>query len=124
MGVMEETVATVLAKISAQKTSPLLYAGVVQQNTFFIPVDISEYVVKSVVQKLSGSSGPVSTDSEALQEWLLKFIEDSKKLRISIEIFVDLIANNNPPWASYCSFMFGCLITVDGKPGVCLVGVG
>ena len=88
MGVMEETVATVLAKISAQKTSPLLYAGVVQQNTFFIPVDISEYVVKSVVQKLSGSSGPVSTDSEALQEWLLKFGEDRKKLCTSVEFFI------------------------------------
>ena len=39
----------------------------------FIPVDITEDVVKLVKQKLSGSAGPGGTDLEALQEWLLKF---------------------------------------------------
>ena len=53
----------------------------------FIPVDIMEDSVKSVVQKLTGSSVPVGMDSEALQEWVLNFGEDSKRLRSSFETF-------------------------------------
>ena len=36
-------------------------------------------------QKLLGGAGHRGTDSEALQGWILKFGEDSKKLRISVE---------------------------------------
>ena len=45
----------------------------------FIPMDITEDVVKLVVRKLSWISGPGGTDPETLQGWLLKFEEDSKK---------------------------------------------
>ena len=55
----------------------------------FIPVYITEDVVESAAQKLSGGSGPGYTDSEALQGWLLKFGEGNKKLCIGVEIFVD-----------------------------------
>ena len=39
----------------------------------FIPVDIVEDMVKLVAQKLPGSLGHGSTDSEALQGWILKY---------------------------------------------------
>ena len=83
-----------------------------------------EEAVKSVAQKLSGSSGPGGIDSEALQRWLLKFGEDSTRLRTSVETFVDWLANASPPWASYCAFMSGRFIVLDKQPGVHPVGVG
>ena len=63
-------------------------------------------------------------DSEALQGWLLKFGEDSTRLRTSVEIFVDWLANGIPPWVAYRSFMPGRLIALDKQPGVPPVGVG
>ena len=54
----------------------------------FVPVNITEDVVKSVGRKFSGSLGPGYTDSESLQGWILKFGEDSKTLRISVEFFL------------------------------------
>ena len=70
------------------------------------------------MHKLSGSSGTGGTDSEYLQGWLLKFREDSKKLRTSVKFFFDWIANRSPTWAAYCSFMSSGLITIDKQPGV------
>ena len=54
----------------------------------FIPVDITDDVVESVARKCLGSPVPGGTDSEALHGWLLKFGEDSKILRIILEIFI------------------------------------
>ena len=70
----------------------------------FIPVDITEDAVKPVTQKLSGSYGPVGTDPEALQGWLLKFEEDRKRLRIGVENFSDWLANKSLPRMVYCEF--------------------
>ena len=53
----------------------------------FILVDITEKVVESVAQKLSWSIGPSGTYLEALQGWILKFGDHSKKLRINVEFF-------------------------------------
>ena len=85
-------------------------------------IGVSSYVsngaqeaVESVVQKLLGRSGPVGTDSEALQGWLLKFGEDSTRLRTIVENFVDWLANGSPPWAAYCAFMSGRLIALDSQ---------
>ena len=64
-------------------------------------MDITEDVVESVVHKLSGRSGPSGMESEALKGWLSKFGEDRKILRISVVIFVNWIANQNPPWEAY-----------------------
>ena len=58
-------------------------------------MDITEDVVKLVAQKISRRLLPNGMDSEALQGWLLKFGENSKKLLISLEMFVDWISNNN-----------------------------
>ena len=66
----------------------------------------------------------MGTDSEALQGWLLKFGEDSTRLRTIVEIFVDWLANGIPPWLAYCAFMSGCIIVLDKHPGVRPVGVG
>ena len=54
-----------------------------------ILVDIKEDTVELVVQKLLGRSGHGSIDPEDLQGLLLKFGEDSKRLRTSVETFVD-----------------------------------
>ena len=54
----------------------------------------------------------------------MKFREDSKTLFTSIEIFVNWIANQRPPWASYRVFMSVCLIALDKLPAVHPVLVG
>ena len=82
-------------------------------TTILIPVDITEEAVESVVRKLLGSSISGGTDSEALQVWLLKFREDSTRLRTSVETFVDCIANGSPPWVAYRAFMSCRMITLD-----------
>ena len=102
----------------------MLYIGSIRGKVYFIPVGITEDVVKLVACKLSGIACTGGTDSEALQGWLLKFREDRKKLRISVKYFVDWLANKIPPWADYWAFMSGRLIFCEKKPGVRLVGVG
>ena len=87
-------------------------------------MDITEDAVESIGRKLSGSAGPGGTYSEALQGWLLKFGDYSKKNRISVESFVDWLVNQNPPWAAYRAFMSSRLVASDNLPGVCPVGLG
>ena len=62
--------------------------------------------------------------SEALQGWLMKFGEDSTRLSISVETFLDWSANGSLPCAAYCVFMFGGLIALDKQSVIRLVGVG
>ena len=62
-------------------------------------------------------------DSEDLQGCLLKSREDSKKLCISANIFIDWLSNHNPPGAAHQEFMSGRLISLDKRSGACLVGV-
>ena len=76
-------------------------------------MDITEDVVEFVVKKLSGSLGTDSTDSEAQQGWILKIGKDGKILCTSVEIFVDSISNQSPPWAAYRVFMSGRLIALE-----------
>ena len=63
--------------------------------------------------KLSGSSGSGGTESEALQGWLLKFMEDSIRVRIIVETFADWVDKCSPPSAAYRAFMSGLLIVLD-----------
>ena len=63
----------------------------------FIPVDITEDVVKSVARNFSVSTGPSVTYLEALHGWLLKFGYHIKKLCISVEYFMDWLDIQNPP---------------------------
>ena len=95
-----------------------------EETTIFIPADITEEAVESAARKLSGSSGPGGTNLEALQGWLLKFGDDSTRLRTSMEAFMEWLANGSPPWAAYCAFMSGLLIALDKNPGVRPVSVG
>ena len=76
-----------------------------------------------MARNVLGSSGPGGTDSEALQGWLLKFGEDSTRLRTSVETVVDWLANGSPPWTTYRAFMSVRMIALDKQPGVCPVGV-
>ena len=96
---------------------------VYDKTPIFIPMDIKKDVVQSVSRKLLGGLVPGGTDLEALQRWILKFWEDSNKNYISVEIFVDWLANNNPPWAACRQFIYSCLVALDKRLGVSPVGV-
>ena len=90
MGVINETVVSVLAVKYPHKKNPACSTlEAYNKMPIFIPMGITEDVVKSVVRKLSGISGPGGMDSEALQGWLLKSGEDNKKILTSVEIFVN-----------------------------------
>ena len=90
----------------------------------FIPVDIMKDVVELVMRNCLGSAGPGDMDLEDLQGWLLNFGDHSKKLRISVEYFVDWISNYNITWATYRSFMPGLLVVLDKIPIVRPVRIG
>ena len=66
-GIMEETVATVLVGKNLHRPPPPCSTLVLYDKMpIFIPMEITEDVVKSVAQKLSGSWGPGDTNLEAL----------------------------------------------------------
>ena len=124
-GMINETVTSVLEGKHPSETIPSCATLEMYEETpILIPVNITEEAIESVAQKLSGSSGPGGTDSEALQVWLLKFGEDSTRLHTSVETFVDWLANGSPHWAAYRAFLSGRMIALDKHPGVRPVGVG
>ena len=101
-GVMDKTVAKFMEVKNPPNRKPHCSTLEVYEETpIFILVDTTGDLVESVAQKLSGSAGPGGTDLEDLQGWLLKFGDDSNKLRISVESFVEWLANQSPPWAAY-----------------------
>ena len=82
---MGETVAEVLVGKYLTERKPHSYKlEAYKEKPVFIPMNIKEDVVESVARKLLGSTGPSGTNSGALQGWLLKFGDHSKKLRISV----------------------------------------
>ena len=67
-GTINETVVSVLeGKRLSETTISCDALETYKETPVFIPVDITEEAVESVAQKLPGGSGPVGTDSEALQ---------------------------------------------------------
>ena len=70
-----------------------------KEKPVFITVEITEDSVKLVVRKLSGISSPGGTDTDNLQEWLLKIGDDSKIFLSSSETFNDWLDNKSLPWA-------------------------
>ena len=89
-----------------------------------ILIIVMEDVVELVSRKNSGSPVSGDTDSEALQEWILKFGEDSEKFCTRYEFFIYWLSNHNPLWVAYCHFMPERLIAPDNHPGVFPVSVG
>ena len=53
---------------------------VYEETPVFIPIDMTENVVKSITQKLLGRAGPGCTDSEALQGCVIKVRKHRKTL--------------------------------------------
>ena len=87
-------------------------------------MDITEDAVKSVAQKISGSSALGCKDPEALQGWILDFGKNRKIFHSSFKTLVGWLSNNSPPWVAYCEFMSGCLNTLEKQPGIRPVGIG
>ena len=74
-------------------------------TSVFIPVNIPEEVVKSVAQKLSGSTGNGGMDSEALQGWLLTLEEHSRKVHVNVEYLLTgwpIKTHHGPPTGNLC----------------------
>ena len=73
-GTINETDILVLEGKHLSKTIPSCATLEKYEDTpIFIPVNITEESVESVVRIFSESSGLGGTDSEALQGWLMKF---------------------------------------------------
>ena len=78
---MDKTIAEVLAGKNLAERKPHCYTlEAYEENTVFIPSDITEDMVDLVAWKLSGSAEPGGTDSEELQGWLLKLGDHSKTI--------------------------------------------
>ena len=124
-GFTDKTGAEVLVGKHPSKRKPHISTLEAYKETpVFITVGIVEYVFKLVTWKLSGSVGPGGTDLEALQWCLLKFGDHSKKLRTSVEYFLDWLSNQSPSQAANQNFMSGRLIALDKLSGVRPLVVG
>ena len=80
---------------TAQEKLVCVALEVYEASPVFISMEITEIVVESVAQKLSGSAGPSGTALEALHGWLLKFGCQSRNLCVQDKYFVDCIAKKN-----------------------------
>ena len=80
-GVVNETVTSILAGKHPRKNNSVCSTlDSYKEIYIFIPVDITEDVVKSVTWKILRSSVPGGMDPEYLQGLLLNFEEDSKRI--------------------------------------------
>ena len=68
---------------------------VYEATPVFIPIDITEDVVESVARKLSGSAVASGMDIEALQGWLVKLGDHSRKLCANVKSFVDSLSKKS-----------------------------
>ena len=113
-GTINDTIALVFKVKHLSKKSPSCATLEKYEETpIFISVDITEEAVESVARKLPGSFGPGVTDLEALQGWILKFGEDSTRLRTGVETFLEWLFNGILPWEAYRAFMLVHLIALD-----------
>ena len=87
-------------------------------------MDIMKDVVKLVSGKRLGGFRPRWYKLRSSTDVTFKFYGRNKKLCISVEIFVEWLANKNPPWKAYHTFMSGRLIAFDKKPGIHPVDIG
>ena len=94
---INETVVLIFKGKNHSKTIPLFGTlEIYEVTSIFIPVDIIGEAVESVARKLLGVSGPGGTNSEALQEWLLKFGYESTRLPTRVKTFVEWLTNGSP----------------------------
>ena len=125
IGTINKTVASVLdGKCPSKTITSCTTLETYEKTPIFIPINITEESVEYVARKRLGSSGLGGTGSEALQGWLLKFGDDSTRLRTIFGNLVDWLANGSSLWATYCAFMTSRLIALDKQPGVRPVDVG
>ena len=89
-----------------------------------LPLDITADVVERVAAKLHGAAGPGGTNAVALGNWLLRFGQESERLREEVAQFTRWLSNESPSWAAYRALMAGRLVALDKQPGVRPVGIG
>jgi hypothetical protein len=83
-----------------------------------VPIKITVNVVKDVASRFSEGAGPSGTCAADLQNWLLRFGAKSKSLRDSLEGLTEWLANEHPPWATYCALMACHLVALEKSLGV------
>ena len=88
-----------------------------------IEVEVTDENVEQAAKKLSRSAGPSGIHSISMSYWLLKFGGESARLRKSMAIVVEWLANGYPPWAAYRAMTWGRLVGLDECPGVSLIGI-
>ena len=87
-GTINKTVKSILeGKNTSEKIPSCATLETYTETPIFIPVNITEESVESVARKRSGRSIQGGTDSKEIQGWILKFGEDSTRLRTSVDFF-------------------------------------
>ena len=90
----------------------------------FIPVEITNKTVASIMRRLSWAAGPGGTESASLQHWMMWIGTASAGQRHIVGEFEDWMANGRPIWAAYRALMLGRLVGLNKVPSVRPVGVG
>ncbi len=89
-----------------------------------LPLDITAEHVKRATSWLSGAAGVNGIDGVELKQWFLCFGSASIVLHEMMAQTVCWLANNNPPWVTYCALMAYHLVALNKQPGTRPVGIG
>jgi hypothetical protein len=88
------------------------------------PIDITLATIEKVATRLSGAPGPSGVDAVDLQNWLLRYGNESSALQEELAEWASSLANQHPPWAAYRALMACQPVALDKEPGMRPVGIG
>jgi len=82
------------------------------------PVYYFEETVAKCAGRLRGAAGPIRVDGLQLKSWCLRFGAHSEMLRNELALWVDLLSNGSPLYASYRALNAARMLAADKRPGV------
>ena len=88
------------------------------------PLAFYEEDVQNAASHLSGGPGPGGLDGPSLKDWLLRRGTRSARLRETMAIIVEKLANGSPEYAMFRAANITRLVALDKEPGVRPVGIG
>ena len=83
-----------------------------------MPLYCTDEIVAKAAKSLGGCAGPAGIDGLMLRGWILRKGVPSKKLRIELAKWVELMSNGSPPFALYQVMNKNRVLPADKNPGV------
>ena len=86
-------------------------------------MDCGQDIVLVMTGKLSGGAGPSGVDGLVIGKWFLDYRRASQVLHEELAEWINLLANESPPWAMHRVIMACRLTALNTQPSVCHLGI-